>query len=434
MDAIADFDNKHDHRFLDPSDMALHLNCRPGIDTLANAFDPRPNKRFPSRRMVDDILVRWSGLRPLIDICFAFDGRWPSDSFAKNPMIELADRARLSSIFGPCSRGPSPRWIARLYKAILGAWFHQETINLCNIMHWENATALCAIRRLRAMSYPGASLRDTTDVMKAWGMMFNRLAFPPFQLGNPAIMNPSLFNRSGVLGSRNIFRPSDISDLLILSTDASKPFPPSSHRYLILRGATDVNPSTFIHISRHSEEDSPSEYGRRLYNNIHPAYVGLIAQVGSLFHLVGAGHRQPHCCHRTLRFWPRSLDGFVWDWAEKLQSQSDPFARYETNDQIIKDIVGTAILGELLPRDLNPQSSFPSFAEADWHALLAAGLRATVQRSCPHIIDLARFDRAMWDSIGDAEKTRGSPGALTAAYCIAHTSLGMAIPDQNDGA
>ncbi len=87
------------------------------MDTLADIFDIYPTRSTLSKRMVDDITARWGGLRPLIDICFAFDGDWPSSPLVGNPMVGLVRS-------WPSTRRPSPQWVARFYKAIIGIWFY----------------------------------------------------------------------------------------------------------------------------------------------------------------------------------------------------------------------------------------------------------------------------------------------------------------------
>jgi hypothetical protein len=67
---------------------------------------------------------------------FEFGGRWPMDPFQKNHIVAMTNRTRPATRQMISGDGPSPKWIARFYKAICGVWLHQEIVNFCNIMHW----------------------------------------------------------------------------------------------------------------------------------------------------------------------------------------------------------------------------------------------------------------------------------------------------------
>jgi hypothetical protein len=80
------------------------------------------------------------------------------DPFQKNPIISMTNRVRPATRQIESGGGPSPQWIARFYKAICGVWLHQEIVNFCNIMHWQRATALHAIRKSYLLTYLPGSL------------------------------------------------------------------------------------------------------------------------------------------------------------------------------------------------------------------------------------------------------------------------------------
>jgi hypothetical protein len=110
INATEEFFVKHGH-WLDASMFAAHhLGCQPNMDALANILGVSQDRCVLSVQIVDDILARWGGLRPLIDICFAFDGNWPANPFGKNPATAVLrgdHRCMQSELL---SVGLSPQW------------------------------------------------------------------------------------------------------------------------------------------------------------------------------------------------------------------------------------------------------------------------------------------------------------------------------------
>lgn len=85
-------------------------------------------------------------------------------------------------------------------------------------------------------------------------------------------------------------------------------------------------------------------------------------------------------------------------WARSLESPDGLFARYETCDQIIEDIVRKAFVKEILRRELDPHVPFArSPVELniwDEYMMVAIGLRVARQKES-HIIDIRGFLAAM---------------------------------------
>lgn len=158
------------------------------MDALANILGVSQDRCVLSVQIFDDILARWGGLRPLIDVCFAFDGNWPANPFGKNAATAVLrgdHRCMQSELL---SVGFSPQWVERFYKAINSVWLYQEAVNFCNIMHWECASALYVLFYSDMLMIPQATIRDNVDVIKVWNILFFRLFLPLFQLGRPSIL------------------------------------------------------------------------------------------------------------------------------------------------------------------------------------------------------------------------------------------------------
>jgi hypothetical protein len=54
----------------------IQQRCLPTMDTLEQILENHLSRCSLSVEMINDILARWGGLRPLINICSAFDGKW----------------------------------------------------------------------------------------------------------------------------------------------------------------------------------------------------------------------------------------------------------------------------------------------------------------------------------------------------------------------
>jgi hypothetical protein len=111
------------------------------MNALANILGAPQDRCVLSVQMVDDILARWGGLRPLIDICFAFDGNWPANPFGKNPATAIlrGDRRCMQSQL--LAVGPYPQWVERFYKAINSVWLYQEAVNF--LQHHSLGMCIC---------------------------------------------------------------------------------------------------------------------------------------------------------------------------------------------------------------------------------------------------------------------------------------------------
>ena len=402
IDAIQDFAAKHQDPLQVTANPTSHVKCRPKLDTLANLLDVRQTRRFISTRMADDILARWSGLRSLIDICFEFDGKWPTNPFDRNPVKMMATGARPSGNGGLSACSPSAEWVARFYKAIVGVWLRQEIFNFCNMMNWESAIALSSFRAADSLPHPGCSIRDIADLIKAWNILFVRLLEPPFQLGHPSVIRR--VTQDDMPGIRNALRPPDIANLLILSKDASVIFPPDDTVFLTNCGVFGFS-SASICISRHHENDAPDEDGSFLQNNLTPLCKGLREELWGMFDLIGVGRpsfRKER--HDGPNFTDRAFDTQLRTWTAKLKSPDDLFARYLTNDQVLEDIIGKAFLRELLRRDLDPKVPFSTVTVADWHCKVATLFRWTIWTDSAHA-DLDEVMDALSEMIEDDAKS-----------------------------
>ena len=71
----------------------------------------------------------------MINICSAFDGKWPINPLERNPFLELPESIHPSTKGDHAAYKASPAWTARLYRAIIGVWFYQEFIHVCKFVH-----------------------------------------------------------------------------------------------------------------------------------------------------------------------------------------------------------------------------------------------------------------------------------------------------------
>jgi hypothetical protein len=306
--------------------------------------------------MVDDILARWGGLRSLIDIRFTFDGNWPINSIIGNAVSEIFSQLCCSDQGVPAACLPSPQWIERFYKALVGVWFYQETVNLTNVMYWECTSALSVFRELSTFFNPGSTILDSADLVKTWNILFYRLLAPPFQLGNPDVLYGEV--RPTLDGLRHALRPPDISDLLIASTEISIRFPQDSHQYLFPRGAFDLQNYDGICLTWSRDDHAPHEDGKFFLNEIGLAHAGMILQLTVLFHAVGVGHVRVAKRYQELYFWFRILGDYSQSWRTDLLRPTDTFGAYRTSDQVVEAIIGKEILKEMLRRGLDQTVPF----------------------------------------------------------------------------
>ncbi|ERF68798.1 hypothetical protein EPUS_06242 [Endocarpon pusillum Z07020] len=378
IDAIQDFVAKHPDPLQVIANPDSHVKCRPKMDKLADLLSVRQTRRFVSVCMVDDILARWSGLRLLVDICFEFDGKWPTNPFERNPVKKMVTAARSSASGGLSVCSPSAEWVARLYKAIVGVWLRQAILNFGNIMHWESAIALNVFRETDVLPLPGCSIRDMADLVKAWNILFVRLRKPPFQLGHPSVIRS--VTQDDIPGIITILRPPDIANLLILSMDVSVPFPPDDTVFLANCGVSEFS-SGGIWFSRIHHTEAPEEDGSYLENSLTPICEGLRKALWVMFDLTRLGRssfgkerqRDPPFSHHALSIQMET-------WVAKVKSPDDLFARYLTNDQVVEDIIGKVFLRELLRRDLDPQVPFSTRTAIDWYYKFASLFRWVARR------------------------------------------------------
>jgi hypothetical protein len=323
---------KHGESLYIHDPFGTHVQCRPTMETLADIIGARRARPTLPVDMVDDIVARWGGLRVLIDLCYFLDGNWPSDPFGENPLLRFMNRGQSRKNQDAHGLVPSPDWIARFYKAVVAIWLYQEMISLYNIMRWECASALAVIRYLAPILCLGGNIRDCGDVIKAWNSVFVRLLSPPFQLGQPCVL-PS--NSLAAPFARNVLRPANISDLLILSTGAPAFGPYRPNQLLLVHEmiAFEFQLSAGICITRIHDGDSPDEGGALLTNEIGTNHGGIFIQLMTLFNQAGVGVRATPSKHNGLfRIWSRILQPRLADWSRRILSPTDRFTQYETGD------------------------------------------------------------------------------------------------------
>ena len=339
------------------------------MESLAAILDARQDRSTLSEGIINDTLARWGGLRPLINICFAFDGDWPTDPLAGNPMAEMV--RRLPS----ASQSPS-HWISRFYKAIMVVWFFQEVVNFCNIMHWESASALHAFREWVQELCTNSTILESSDVIQVWNTLFIRLLSPLFQLGSPSIALSEF--RPSLKCLRNGLRPPQLSDLLILSTRSFDDFS-ELHEYYVIQGLTldsELQCGRDISLSRSYEDDSPEEDGKLMLNDLeqHPDLIS--SQLTRLFHKSGVGHRRAVALPGFVaNYWRRTYERYLQYWRQDLKSPKDIFAEHDTSGQLVGHIFGELALRKLIEKDLAPIISLGVDDEGNMHQILAACLR-----------------------------------------------------------
>jgi hypothetical protein len=350
------------------------------MDTLEQILENHLSRCSLSVEMINDILARWGGLRPLINICSAFDGKWPINPLERNPLLQLTGAINHSA------RGQhavhnfkaSPGWTARFYKAIIGIWFYQEFIHVCKFIQWGGMSTLASIRRHELLLNSAASLRDCADIVKVWNIVFIRLISLPFQLGSPSIhRNVDLRT---LPDRQNALRAPDISDLLITSICGPVHFPIIKRHFLFISGDLEVPYIAGADHSRYYEEDFPDNDGRLVYHGLGRALFTMNQRLANLFCLAGVGHRSGGHFSHHLHFWRSAFDQRVRAWSRGLKSPDDLFARYETCDQVVEAIIGKPLIKELLRRELHPEVLFarpfgPPFI-LQWHSEMADNLRA----------------------------------------------------------
>jgi hypothetical protein len=348
------------------------------MDMLEHILDNNLARCSLSVEVINDILARWGGLRPLINICCAFDGKWPTNPLERSPLLALTGGIHPSTKGEQAACKASPEWTARFYKAIMGVWFYQEFIHVCKFVKWGWNFELASIRRHEMLLNSAASLRDCADIMKVWNMVFIRLLSPPFQLGSPSIR--SFTDLQTLPGRQNALRAPDISDLLITSICGPMRFSISYGDFLLVSGDLEMPSIKRANHLRYYEEDVPDNDGRLVYHGLGRALFTMNQRLADLFSLAGVGQQSGDHFSHHLHFWRCAFDSHVRAWSRGLKSPDDRFDRYETCDQVVEAIVGKPLIKELLRRDLDTKVPFsrPSCKPGilRWHTEMAARLRA----------------------------------------------------------
>lgn len=119
--------------------------------------------------------------------------------------------------------------------------------------------------------------------------------------------------------------------------------------------------------------------------------------LGNSFHLAGIGHRQTDLSSINLHYRFPNLERYVQAWLEGLQSTDDVLGKYQTSDRVIEDILGTALLREVLRRDIDPQVPFARLFEENCNQIYADALRVARQKT-GDVTTIEKFAVAFPDS------------------------------------
>jgi hypothetical protein len=184
---------------------------------------------------------------------------------------------------------------------------------------------------------------------------------------------------------RTALQPSDISDLLIVSTRPWIRYPRDSRGYPSRRGAHLPGLLPGIHASDHDEDDSSHESKDFLSNRGKGPYIGMALQFPNLFCRADVGGcgsayitSRRHPLYIPSRRHPLYIEAIAehfeaWKWySDSLKLR---FAEDLTSDQVVERVLGKPLLRELLRCDLNCQIPFAQISPGDWYQPLAAWLR-----------------------------------------------------------
>ncbi|KAL9621391.1 MAG: hypothetical protein Q9160_004151 [Pyrenula sp. 1 TL-2023] len=260
-------------------DLRMHDDCRRGVRRrLKELLDPKP-ERQPGHRPSDralpelilwDIVARWGAMQALGHLYLdsgvkekfcTFKIQWPFEAnnfnFASPGDIGL----------GPChtraraaTRPMDAHNNARLYTAVSALWLLQELEMAALTAYWETSTDLRSTRSQLANTVQilitsvteALDLVEATDFLLSFCLerLFAGCANSLTWLRGTLWQHPSYIARNGLLPEnargvlQRILRPSDILELVLLSTHSPDLPSLNKQRYLYARGIFDYTQGT----------------------------------------------------------------------------------------------------------------------------------------------------------------------------------------------